>query len=97
MTAENLAVICGAVLSLIFSYAPGLSAKWEVLAAEVKRLWMLVLLFIVSVIVFSLACTGWGADFGIVVTCDRTGFVGLVQALIYAVMANQTAYMLTKK
>ena len=97
MTAENLAVICGVVLSLIFSYLPGLSGRWDQLAPELKRIWMFILLVIVAIVVFVLACAGWGKDFGIVLTCDRPGFVGLLQALIYAIMANQSAYMLTKK
>jgi hypothetical protein len=97
MTAENLAAICGVVLSLIFSYMPGLSGKWENLLPEIKRLIMLGMLVVVAGVAFGLACSGWGADFWIVLTCDKAGFVGLVQALIYAVMANQTAYLITKK
>lgn len=97
MSAENLSAICGVVLSLVFSYVPGLSSKWEALASEYKRLIMLGLLIVVAGVVFGLACTGWGADFGVAVVCDKKGFIGLVQALIYAIMANQTAYMITKK
>jgi len=97
MTAENLAAICGVVLSLVFNYVPGISGKWGVLMPEYKRLIMLIMLVVVAGVVFGLACSGWGADFGVTVVCGKAGFVGLLQALIYAVMANQTAYQITKK
>jgi len=97
MTSETLTVISAAVLSLLFSYTPGLSGKWGNLMPEFKRLIMLVLLLLVAGVVFSLACSGWGADFGLAVTCDKTGGIGLVRALVLAVMANQSTYAITPK
>lgn len=96
MTSDSLALISGAVLSLIFSYVPGLSAKWEALDGTVKRLGMLVMLVLVAGGAFALACSGWGADFGVKVVCDKQGFVGLVQAFLMAVIANQGAYKITR-
>ncbi len=96
MTSDSLALISGAVLSLIFSYVPGLSAKWEALDNVTKRLVMLLMLALVAGGVFGLACSGWGADFGVKIACDKEGLVGLVQAFLMAVIANQGAYKITR-
>lgn len=110
MSAEMIAAIAGALLSLGFSYFPGLSAWFESMGelpdggydnGTRKRLVMLGLLLLVSASVFGLACTGWGEIvFGQaepVPTCDQKGIVGLLRALILAVMANQSVYQITPK
>ena len=88
MTAEQIAAIAGAILSLAFSYIPGLRQKYEPLSAEVKRLVMLGLLVLVVAGVFALACSRFGAYLNISVSCDEPGIVGLVWSLVLAVMAN---------
>ena len=97
ITAEILAGIAGAVLSLCFSYIPGLSKKWDGLQAEVKRLVMLALLIVVACVAYALACAGWAADVGLPVVCDRQGGVALVMALLSAIMANQSTYQISKR
>jgi hypothetical protein len=67
------------------------------LEAVHKRLIMLGLLIAVAAAAFGLACTGFGADFGIAVTCDKAGAVGMIQALLMAVMANQATYQISPK
>ena len=39
MTAEQLIAIAGAILSLAFSYIPGLKTRYEPLSDELKRQW----------------------------------------------------------
>ena len=39
MTAEQLIAIAGAILSLTFSYIPGLKTRYEPLGDEMKRQW----------------------------------------------------------
>lgn len=95
MTAESLALYAGIVLSLIFSYVPGLDGKFAALDATIKRLIMLGLLLLVALAVVGIACSGFGADLGIAVTCDKPGFVGVLQAFVLAVIANQAAYLVT--
>jgi hypothetical protein len=97
MTAEILSGICGVILSLIFSYIPGRESWWAGLEPAGKRLIMLILLVAVSTGVYLLACIGWAADFKLEIACNRAGFVSLITAFIYAVMANQSAYQLTKR
>lgn len=95
MSAEFLAGIAGVVLSLLFSYVPGLNAKFAALEATYKRLIMLALLFVTGAAVYGLACAGWAADFGLAVTCDKAGLVQLLQAFGVAAIANQGAYSLS--
>lgn len=97
MSAEVLSLIAGSVLSLVFSYVPGLNASFAAKSAEVKRLIMLGLLVVVGAAVAGIACSGFGADVGIAVTCDRTGLVGLLIATALAAIANQTTYNVSPK
>jgi len=95
MSAEYLAGVAGVVLSLIFSYVPGLNAKYAALDGTIKRLIMLGLLVVVAGGAFGLACAGWGVDLKVAVSCDRAGLVGLLQVLSLAVIANQSAYAIS--
>jgi hypothetical protein len=93
MTAELLASIAGIVLTLAFSYIPGLNAAFDKLAPTTKRLTMAVLLLVVAGAVFGLSCGNVIAS----VTCDRAGLIGLVNVFIAALIANQAAYALSPK
>ena len=96
MSAEFLTMIAGVVLSLLFSYVPGLNTWFAALDSLYKRLIMLGLLLLSAAALFGLACAGILQELaGVQVTCDRAGLIGLVQAFIAAVIANQTAYMIT--
>jgi hypothetical protein len=91
MSAEQLSLIAGILLSLGFSYVPGLNAKFASLAGETKRLIMLGLLLVVSGAVFGLSC----ANIFPTVSCDQAGALGLVEVFVLAAIANQTAFMLS--
>lgn len=93
MSAEQLAAIAGVVLSLIFSYIPGISDWYGALESTQKRLVMAVLLLVVAVGVFAGSCGGILAT----VTCDKAGALGLVSALIAALVANQATYQISPR
>ena len=93
MSVEQLAAIAGAVLSLAFSYIPGLDEGFANLEPTHKRLIMGGLLVVVAVAVFGLSCGNLLAS----VTCDKQGALGLVNVLIMALIANQSVYQITKK
>ena len=95
LNSEQLAMYASVVLSLLFSYVPGLNTWYQTLDATKKSLIMLGLLVVVAGGSMGLACTGWGADFGLSLSCDRVGFAGLFQALLLAVIANQATYKLS--
>ena len=92
MTATVLASVAGVVLSLLFSYVPGLNTKFAGLAAEYKRLIMLGLLAVVAGGVYGVSCLGW---FDVGIACDKAGALALLQAFVIAAITNQTAYGLS--
>ena len=95
MTVETLSASAAMLLSLIISYVPGISTKYQELSGEYKRLVMVGLLLIVAVGTVALACAGLGFDFGLELTCDRIGIVTVLKAFIAALVANQAAYMVS--
>jgi len=97
MSADLLAMYSGVVLSLAFAYIPSADGKWAALSATAKRLVMLALLLLVALAAVGIACAGLGADIGLAVTCDRLGVVGVLQAFVLAVIANQSAYSIAPK
>lgn len=97
MSAEFLAAIAGVILSLLFSYIPGFASWYGAKDEDVRRLIMLGLLALVGAGAFGLACGGLAADFGLTITCDKTGAIGLLKAFGVAAVANQVAYKLTPK
>ena len=92
MTAESLALASGVGLSLVFSYVPGLNAKFAQLEPDYKRLIMLGALFLTALGVFGIACSGW---FEVGVSCDQAGAIELVKAFVLAMIANQSMYAIS--
>jgi len=90
-TPAGLALIAGAVLSLLFSYVPGLNAWYAGLLPEVKRLAMAALMLLVAGVVFGLACAGLLSG----VTCTQAGAFELLITWAAALVGNQTAYMIS--
>jgi len=95
MSADVLILTAGALLSLAFSYIPGLAPRFDVLEPTIKRLIMLGLLLLVSAVSFGLSCAGWGAAWGISLTCDQDGLQGLIAQFILAIIANQSVYAIS--
>jgi hypothetical protein len=92
LTAEFLAAVAGVVLSLAFSYIPGVRTAFAGLMPEVKRLVMLGLLAVVTIILTLLTCNGI-VDTG--VACDQNGIIRIVWTFILAMIANQTTYQIS--
>ena len=78
MTADELSAVAGVVLSLLFSYIPGVADLYERLDGVQNRLVMGALLVVVAGAAFGLSCGGV-ID---AVVCDKAGALGLVTALI---------------
>ena len=93
MTAETLSAVAGVVLSLAFSYVPGVREWFDALDATRKRLIMALSLVIGSAGVVALSC--WVIS--PLVACNQGGVVALVSAFIAALVANQSAYLITPK
>jgi len=92
LSPDLLAVIAGALLSLAFSYIPGLSTGFAALKPEVKRLIMLALLLLVAVAVFLLGCY---AILSAGIACTQAGAVQLAWVFALAVISNQSTYSIS--
>lgn len=98
MTVDLFALIAGALLSLAFSYVPGLKDKFAQLPPETKRLIMAGLLFLTAMAVFGLACAKWLDSFwpGMGVACTQSGVIDLVRIFALAAISNQSIFRLSK-
>jgi hypothetical protein len=96
MTPDILTGAAAIVLSLIFSYIPGLNTWFAALQKEAKQLIMLGLIVIVAGASYGLACAGVFVDLtGIPLSCDQAGVLGLLRAVVVAIVANQSAYLVS--
>lgn len=91
MTAELLAGISGTVISVLFSYLPGLSGAYAALDATYKRLVMAAVLLLVTAAVYGLSCAGLFDFFA----CDKSGLLKAVEIFITALVANQATYLIS--
>lgn len=89
---ELIAALAGVVLSLGFSYIPRLSEKYAAMLPEVKRLIMLILLALVTVVIYAGIC---GSVFQADVSCDKAGIMRLVWMFVLALISNQSTYTIT--
>ena len=101
LTPELLSAIAGILLSLLASYLPGFSAWFDRLEAIHKRLVMLGLLAASALAIAGLSCAGLGEAVGLrspglLPACDRSNGLLVVQAFLLALIANQSAYLITK-
>lgn len=95
MTAEQLSALAGAAIAFLFRL-PGIEDRYQQFSPDVKQWIMLGVLLLTAVSLMILACTGFGEDLGLTLTCDRSGLITLLTAFIYAVIGNQSAYSMTR-
>jgi len=96
MTEIQLSTIVGILLSLIFSYVPGLSTWYDARPTDIKRMIMGGLLIVTTVAIFGLTCTGMGPDLGLTAVCSKSGALDLLSLLVAALVANQSAFLVTR-
>jgi hypothetical protein len=94
MTENTVGMLAGALLALLFGYAPGLRQWYEALEPTRKALVMAGALLIAALLLYGAACyTPWQVG----VTCDEAGFWQLAQLFIAALVANQATYLIGVK
>jgi uncharacterized membrane protein len=91
MDQQTLAALTGVVISLLFSYVPGLSTWYDALDGTKKRLVMLGVLLIVAAGAFGASCAGI-AQYA---ACDTSGAKQMLDAFIAAAVANQVTHKFT--
>lgn len=95
MSAAELSSIAGVILSLAMSYIPGLSDWYNKFDSTKKSGIMAVLLLVVTLSVFGLACGKVLAS--VAITCDKAGALSLIQAYIAALIASQATFVLSPR
>lgn len=96
MTADTLSMLAGGLLSLIFTFAPGLKGWYASLGGVAKRVIMFALVSAIGAGSFYLACAGLGPVFRLALTCDESGIAGLLRAIALAVVFNQSTYLISQ-
>lgn len=94
LTSDLLALIAGAVLSLGFSYIPGLRTRYAKLDDTTKRGYMAILLLIVAAGLFGLQCTN---ILFIGIACTHAGAQSIVWIFILALVGNQSAFSISPR
>ncbi len=98
MTADLISSVAGVILSLLFSYLPGLSSWYGGLVGDKKRLIMLGMLALVAGGMYALDCGGVLIKFApdLAGMCSATdGWVQVVRAFVAAMIANQASFALS--
>lgn len=89
---EFLAAASGFLLSLAFSYIPGLREKFGVLAPEIKSVAMTGLIILAALIIYGLGCAqliNTGME------CTKASAWQMLVYVFYAAVANQTTFTLS--
>ncbi len=97
MTPETLSTSAAVLLSLLFSYLPGLAEWYAAQDAVRKRLVMLAALLATCLATLALACSGWGAVFAVPLACTQDGAALLARCFALALAANQAAFLITPR
>lgn len=92
-TSESLALIVGTVVSLVFSYFPGLNTWYAAKEEPVKKLIMIGLMVVVSGAIFGLGCANILNMDGFI--CAKDSVLQFVSILIASVIANQGTYKIS--
>lgn len=98
MTADLLSSVSGVILSLLFSYLPGLSDWYGGLVGDKKRIIMLGMLALVAAGMYALDCGGVLVKFApsLAGMCSAAdGWVDVLRAFVAAMIANQSAFALS--
>lgn len=91
LTPEILGGFAGAVMSLAFSYVPGLSDWFGKLNSKQKSGLTALVIIAVAGAAYGLSCAGWIAA----VPCTQDGLVRLAQTVFAALVVNQSVYQLS--
>lgn len=95
LTPEWLAIAAGAVISLLFSYIPGLNVWYAGKSEQFKKLFMLGVLVVVTGVLIAAMCLNIITIQGAV--CEKASLMTFLFSLALAVMSNQSVFGLSAK
>ena len=93
MEGNLLMAAAGVLMSLAFAYIPGLHERYAALDGVRKGQVMLLALLVAAAIILVGSCWlryAWA-------TCDEAGWKQLAEMFLYALLANQAAYLVAVK
>lgn len=93
MTASILAGFSGVLLALLLSYVPKFGPWFNAQDSSMKVMINGLLLVAVAGGAYGVTCTGLAAQLNLALTCDASGLVTLLGALLSALLGNQAAYV----
>lgn len=97
MNSNELSLLLGTALSLVFTFVPSLRDWYEQLEPKQRAQVMSIGIIIISIGVVSASCAGLDSS----ISCTRDGVIGFAKgAVVNALLAlasNQTAHALTKR
>ncbi len=96
LSPEAVAAVLAGIVSLAFTFIPGLNAKFAALADDVKRAIMGGLSALIAVAIYLIACTP-ALSAGFPFACPTGGVWELVMIVFLAVTVNQGVFMGTPK
>lgn len=88
-----LAMVAGVILSLALAYVKPFQKWYEPKPGPEKVAWMGAFLVLAAVVVFGLSC----GNVWLVVACTKQGAIDLLSALLFALIANQSAFTFAVK
>lgn len=97
MSAEQFSAVAGLVLSLAFSYIPGLNEWFASKDSTTKRGLTALILLAIAFVAFGASCANLLAGLPITITCSQGGAVTLLFSFIAALSANQATFLLSPK
>ena len=92
-TSGILLMFWGVAQSLILEYVPYVSGWYFKLSKQWKRFTQAIGLFVVSALVFGLACTDVLGG----ISCDQDGVVLMLGVFLLSLISNQTTHLIVKK
>jgi len=95
LTQESLAVVAGGVLSVIFSFVPGLNVWFAAKPENLKRILMAFYLAVLVGALFGGMCLGIFYITGAV--CDQITAIQFIYLWMLAAVSNQSIYSLTPR
>lgn len=97
MNSNELSLLLGTALSLVFTFVPSLRDWYEKLDARTRAQVMAIGIIVISIGLVGASCAGLDGS----VSCTKDGVLGFVKnAVVTALLAlasNQTAHLLTKR
>lgn len=97
-TPDTLSALAGALLSVIFTYAPKLKDKYAAKQPNEKSLIMLALIAAVSLLLFGAGCLGWLDKVGLpAIACTQAAGWALLRSFLAVLIGNQTAFLISPK